>query len=296
MNKAIIAAALTAFCVQQPTFRGGVDVVRVDVSVMRGRTPVAGLTAQDFALTDNGAPEKVTSVTLEQLPISVMLVLDTSGSVAGAELAHLVDAGQQLVRALRPDDRAALITFSQQVRVDVRLTRDAASVRRALAGLHGHGTTSLNDAIHVALTLQPLDTSRCLIVVFSDGADNYSWTRAAALADEVKHSTAVIHAIELRSDTPPPLTSAVLEPQLAVAGVPTLQAVTSQSGGRVWSATSPRDLRTLFTDALQEMRARYLLTYSPAGPPQPGWHTLKVSLTRVRAQVTARPGYLVATK
>lgn len=291
-----MAAVLMALCLQQPAFRSRIDVVQVDVSVMRGRVPVTGLTTEDFALTDNGIPGRVTSATLEQLPISVTLVLDTSGSVAGEELAHLVDAGRQLVHALRPDDRAALVTFSQQVRVEVPLTGAVAAVDRGLATLHGRGATSLNDAVHVALTLQPLDTSRCLIVVFSDGADNYSWTPAASLVDEVRHSDAVIHVIELRSDKPARRTSAVLESLLDADGVPVLQAIATQSGGRVWSATSSRELRTLFTEALQEMRARYLLTYSPADPPRPGWHALKVSLTHATGDVTARPGYFVTNK
>ena len=79
-----------------------------------------------------------------------------------------------------------------------------------------------------------------------------------------------------------------------VNGTPVLQALTLQAGGRVWSAKSPRDLKPLFTQALEEMRARYLLTYSPNDPPKEGYHTLKVTLKNARGDVTARPGYFVA--
>jgi hypothetical protein len=75
-----------------------------------------------------------------------------------------------------------------------------------------------------------------------------------------------------------------------------LEQLTSASGGRIWSATSPRDLRSLFTQALEEMRARYLLTFTPSGTPQEGWHDLKVSLQHARGDVTARTGYFVARK
>jgi hypothetical protein len=65
----------------------------------------------------------------------------------------------------------------------------------------------------------------------------------------------------------------------------------------VWSATSSADLRRLFTQALEEMRARYLLTYTPkGGAPQEGWHEVKVTLKNARGDVTARPGYFVAPK
>jgi VWFA-related protein len=298
MTRLAIVPAIAALCLQQPAFRSGVDVVRVDVSVMRGHTPVAGLTASNFVLTDDGVPQEVTSVELDQLPIRVTLVLDVSGSVAGEKLDHLIDAGQQLVRALHSGDTAALITFSNHVSVDVPPTSDLLAVRGALGSLHGSGATSMNDAIHVALTLRPPDAPRSVIVVFSDGADNLSWTPAAALADETRHSDAVIHAIELRPD-PSHIVyakTAALRAQTFVNGVPILQAVTAASGGRVWSASSSRDLRMLFTSALEEMRARYLLTYTPQQAPQPGWHAVKVSLKDAKRDVTARPGYFVEGK
>jgi VWFA-related protein len=236
-----------------------------------------------------------------------MLVLDTSGSVAGEELAHLIEAGQQLVRALRPDDHAGLITFSERVLVNVPLTSDYASLDRALAGLEGLGATSMNDAIHVAMSLRSTDVSRPVIIVFSDGNDNLSWESAASLVDEAKKVAVVIHAIELRVGKSPigpgapgqgvVRTERTISPALLsqdfVNGTPVLQALTLQAGGRVWSAKSPRDLKPLFTQALEEMRARYLLTYSPNEPPKEGYHTLKVTLKNARGDVTARPGYFV---
>ena len=78
----LIAAWLAAQLASAPqtAFRTGIEVVRLDVSVIRGGVPVVGLTARDFALTDNGIAQDVESVTLEQLPLSVTLVLDVSQS------------------------------------------------------------------------------------------------------------------------------------------------------------------------------------------------------------------------
>src|SRR5579871_2537385 len=149
---------------QRPAFKSGVDVVRVDVSVMRGHVPVAGLMAANFRVTDNGVAQDVNSLTLDRVPLSVILVLDTSGSVAGEELTQLIDAGQQLVRALHVDDHAGLITFSQRVIVNVPPTSDLASVSRALAGLHGFGATSLSDAIQVAMNLPSAEASRPVVI------------------------------------------------------------------------------------------------------------------------------------
>ena len=123
----LIVALLAAQVASAPqtTFRSGVEVVELDVSVTRGGVPVAGLTARDFALTDNGVAQEVASVTLEQLPLSVTMVLDTSQSVAGERLQHLVQAGDRAHRgAASPDDRAALVTFSHAVDLRVPMTGD----------------------------------------------------------------------------------------------------------------------------------------------------------------------------
>jgi hypothetical protein len=75
-----------------------------------------------------------------------------------------------------------------------------------------------------------------------------------------------------------------------------LDQLTQISGGRTWSATSDRRLQELFTKALHEMRARYLLTYTPRGVRQPGWHEVKVKVRTGATDVTARRGYFVAEK
>ena len=65
---------------------------------------------------------------------------------------------------------------------------------------------------------------------------------------------------------------------------------------RRWSAESSRDLRVLFGRVLNELRARYLLTYYPAGVSRDGWHDVKVTLRRARGEVTARPGCFIAPR
>jgi uncharacterized protein YegL len=275
----LVIAATVAMQVATPqtTFRSGVEVVELDVSVMRGGAPVAGLTARDFALTDNGVAQDVESVTLEQLPLSVTLVLDTSQSVAGDRLRHLILAGEGLTAALRPDDRAALITFSHMVDLRVPMTGDFQSIRTALGTMTGSGATSLRDAVHLALQLQPRDRSRPLMLLFTDGHDTASWLTEDAVVDSARRSGVVMHAVRVESDL-------------------LLDRLTQVSGGRTWSATSDRQLQELFTRALDEMRARYLLTYTPHGVRQPGWHELKVKLRNGGGDVTARRGYFVAAR
>ena len=271
---------------QQPTFRAGVDVVRIDVSVMNGLNPVADLTARNFVVTDNGVPQTLDSVSLDTVPLDLMLVLDTSGSLAGERLTHLIDAMHGLVKSLRPEDTASLMTFSEPVRLAVQSTRDRAPLVAALTGLTADGSTSVNDAIFLALQLRPdAGESRPVLLLFSDGRDTSSWLRSDHVIEATKRSGMVVHVVELVADQWLGARGAEAKPSAF------LGTLAETGGGRRWFAKSSRDLRELFGKALNELRARYLLTYSPDGVAREGWHDVKVSLKNARGEVTARPGY-----
>jgi VWFA-related protein len=269
-----IAAAIAAQPLPTP-FRSGVEIVELDVSVTRGGLPVQGLTSRDFVLTDNGVAQAVDSVMLDRVPLSVTLLLDTSTSVLGERLAHLKQAGNGIVDALTADDRASLITFSHNLDVAVGMTADKGALRRALASIKPGGSTALRDALQLALSLRTRDRSRPLVLVFTDGDDTTSWIGEDAILDTARRCGVVIHAIRSQSNR-------------------FLDRLTEMAGGRTWSASSDRQLRELFTSALDEMRARYLLAYAPRGVAQAGWHELKVRLKNGRADIIARPGYFVA--
>jgi VWFA-related protein len=251
------------------------------VAALRGGAPVAGLTPRDFVVLDNGVEQEVESVTGENdVPLEVQLVLDTSGSVSGSRLANLISAGTTLIGELRPSDKAALVTFSQTLHAQGRMTADLDVVKRALATLRGRGQTALRDAVELSLALPRDPAARALMVVFSDGVDNASWLTDEEVLDSARRADIVAHAVTVPSEPPSPATF--------------LQQLTKATGGRIWKAGSDRELARLFQRALEEMRARYLLTFTPKSRGPAGWHTLKVSLRAGRADITARPGYFAA--
>jgi len=274
-------AVVPVVAMPQPVFKGGVDVVRIDVSVMQGVNPVLGLTVDHFVVSDNGVAQKLDSVSLDRVPLSLMMVFDTSASLAGERLTGLIGAGNDLVKALRPEDAAALMTFSEPIRLAVPMAAPRTRLLAQLNALKATGATALNDALFVTLQLRPSDAgaSRPVALVFSDGLDTSSWLTSAQVIEAARRSGFVIHVVEL-SDT--------------IRGTPFANDLADAGGGRVWSATSGRDLRQLFGKVLEELRARYLLTYFPSGVAGDGWHDVKVTLKGARGDVTARPGYLVA--
>ena len=283
----ISASAAMISADQQPVFRASVDVVRIDVSVMNGLNPVAGLKAGDFVLTDNGVPQALDSVSLDSVPLNLMLVLDTSGSLAGERLTHLIDAVNGLVKSLRAEDSASLMTFSEPIRLALETTRDRAPLVAALTGLTADGMTSVNDAIFLALQLRPADAgeSRPVLLLFSDGRDTSSWLRSDHVIEATKRSGMLVHVVELVADEWMGARGVEARPSAF------LGTLADTGGGRRWFAKSSRDLRELFGKALTELRARYLLTYSPSGVSREGWHDVKVTLKNARGEITARPGY-----
>lgn len=288
-----IALLLSTMVAAQPTFRASVDAVRVDVSVMNGIVPVPGLTADNFEIVDNGVPQTVASVSLDKVPLDLTLVLDTSGSLEGDRLTNLIEAAIGLVKTLQPDDTASLLTFSDPVRLAVASTKDRKPVLDALSGLKAEGSTSLNDAIFFGLQMRPSEPSdaRQVMLVFSDGRDTSSWLTAADALEATRRAGLVVHVIELVQDQYLGVTSGNQPRASEFLGV-----LADTGGGRRWFAKSARDLRQLFGTAMNELRARYLLTYFPSNVPREGWHDVKVRLKGARGEVTARPGYFVSAQ
>ena len=274
---------------QRPTFRMGVDLVTVDVSVSRGGHPVSGLTLENFIVFDNGVKQKLEGITTEQVPIDAFLVLDTSGSMTGNRLSQLKGAADVLLDGLMADDRASLIAFSHVILVRCPLTADLRAVRSALVSAESGSTTALYDAVYVALRLREPRHNRAVAVVFTDGLDNASWLSEDRVLDAATRSDVIIYGVTLNDDALcANIVNAQRQPSYRF-----LRSAGNATGGRLFHAATGDKLRDAFARVLEDMRARYLLRYSP-DKVMPGWHALDVRLQGVRGDVTARRGYFAA--
>lgn len=271
----LVIAATAAAAAQSPTFSASREAVRVDVLVSARGRPIAGLQPSDFAISDNGRPQQVDLATFEELPIDLVLTLDMSGSVAGTRLEHLRQAGRGVLKALKPRDRASLVTFSHVVARRVPLTTDLAAVRTALDAAEGSGETALVDGIYASIALGAGEAGRGLIIVFSDGMDTASWLSPDALLDTAKRSNVVVYVVSAGDRHAPPLLG-----ELAAA-----------TGGSLLTVSSTARLEAAFLQILEEYRHRYVVSYSPVGADEAGWHRLEVRVPGRQATVRARPGY-----
>jgi len=290
----ILAAMLVASPRAQQPFRSRVEGIRVDALVTNGRRPVEGLLAQDFEVRDNGVLQTVDAVALESMPLSVIFVLDASGSVAGAKMAHLSSAVELMLRGLRGQDRAALVTFSHRVRLQSSLTSNLAEIGRLVPAADAEGGTALNDAVYAGLAIGDTEDTRSLVVVFSDGLDNSSWLGSATVELAVRRADAVVYGVAVAEHVVQrrgAFGEGGAVPVYSPGQTAFLDTIAKDTGGRVIRADATENLPKAFGDILREFRTRYVLTYSARGVDTAGWHTIDVKVKGRRLEVRARRGY-----
>jgi VWFA-related protein len=289
---AIVALACTlGVAIDAQRYTSKAVAVRVDVVVTDGNRLVTDLTASDFEVRDAGVVQDVKQVDVEQLPLNLVLTVDTSQSVEGPRLTSLLDAARGLVRALREPDRVALLSFSTRVRLLAPLTPSRVQITAALNRLSASGATSLRDAVFSALALRQDDPGRTLVLVFSDGNDTSSWLTTPKVMEAAKRTDAVVYAVGIRQRVEvTAYTGSHLFRTVEQIGE-FLRKVTEETGGRVLFASTDADLRGTFARTLDEFRNRYVLSYTPTGVSANGWHTLGVKLKSKKGKVTARRGY-----
>ncbi len=290
---AFLAAALAALplLAQQPTFRAGVDVVKVDVSIARGVEHVSGLTAENFEVFDNGVKQKITNVATAQVPLEVYLVLDMSGSVEGEPLAQLKRAANALVDGLVPADRVALLTFTTTVTVRQELTNNFQAFKAALAEAAPSGYTAIYDAVLKAISMREPKDNRAIVVVFTDEGDNRSRSTTKQVIDAAERSDVTAYGVSAPTarSTGFGAGPGLAPPQFQIGF---LRSLADATGGRVFRASARMPLEDLFELVLDDARTRYVLTYSP-DKTTPGWHKLNVKLVGAKGDVVARRGYFV---
>lgn len=281
---------------EQEPYRFEVEVrtVYVDVFVSREGKPVTGLTAADFEVLDNGVRQEIDLLDTEDVPLSAMLVLDTSQTVAGEKLEHLRVAAHAFIDGLDDKDETGLVSFTHELLLHEEIGSDFASVHRALEQPMQEGGTGFNDAVYTGLILAEARGGRPLVLVFTDGLDNASWVTHTELNHVVQESETVVFLVGVRSSAGGTANSR-WNSEARARGF--LHGLARTTGGKVWYADSSANLKEAFLNVLAEVKSRYLLSFQPRGVEEVGWHALNVRLkTRKADEIRFRPGYQSSSK
>jgi Ca-activated chloride channel family protein len=259
-------------------FTSGVNMVEVYATVTdRAGEPIAGLSASDFRVEEDGEPQRVTAFAAGEFPLAVAVGVDRSFSMAaGNRLGVARSAARSFIGQLRPSDEVMIIAIGSDTEVVAPLSTGHAAALASLDRLDAWGTTPLYDATRSAVDAIQAAKGRRALLLLSDGTDRYSETTAAALVDSARHHDVLIYPVALGAARPPVFA------ELATA-----------TGGRSFFAREPRELNAAVSTIARELRAQYLLGYVPSRstPNDHGWHAITVSVNQPGARVRARDGY-----
>lgn len=284
-----------------PTFRTWTDLVTVDAWVHEGGRPIAGLSAADFEVRDNGVPQQVQTLGTTD-SAHVIVGLDLSGSVDGETLERLRAGVRAVTAQLTSRDRLSLFTFGADVRLLLRAAVPGTLEEAALTRLEADGGTPLHDALVFGSALTRADARPAVFLLFTDGRDTASWTTAAEALDVLRRTAVVVYPIGagLPAAIPNDVASEYFARGFWIAptagdSLRLLQSAATATGGEFLRIGPRSDLTRPLRQILARYRQRYLLTYTPTGTTTGGWHRLEVTLRSRRGVVVAREGYLGRT-
>lgn len=280
MPRAVIVASLivaAGFTIdaQQPTFRAAVDLVHFGVSVVdKQGTPVIGLKAEDFQVTENGTPQSLKYFAAgepeDAPPLHLGLLLDTSGSMAG----DIKDARAASVKFVNALDHAAdvtLVDFDTEVRVARFGPNDYPRLVERIRGRKPDGWTALYDAIGVYLNGAARQDGQKVLVLYTDGGDTRSSLTFSDMIDLCKASDVTVYAIGYMEHQG----SSRMQQRAELERVATL------TGGQAYFPGAARDLDGVFEKIEQELAARYALGYVSTNPRTDGaWRGVNIKLLR----------------
>ena len=284
---ALLCAVSVALIAQQPTFRSGTEVVSLFVTVAdaQGRL-VPDLTMDDFEILDNSKPQPIVYFENVVQPISVVVMLDTSGSMTGS-IALLKDAAEQFFLRLLPVDKARVGAFNDKIDIAAQFTNNRDQLITDTRQLDFGNGTRLWDAVLTSLDELKGIEGRRVVLVFTDGDDTGSRTRFGSVVDRARADEAMVYAIGLESN--------YFNGQRMVRSQPDsgLRKIADETGGGYFELKKTADLAPTFTRVAQELHAQYVMGFTPTEL-DGKVHKLSVRIKKPGMTARARRSYLAA--
>jgi Ca-activated chloride channel homolog len=286
---------------QQAPFKSGARTVAVYATVTDGQGRlVPDLTREDFEIYDNGKLQPIAIFSSEIQPITVVMMLDRSGSMRGNF--RLVEAaGQAFVRRLLPGDKARIGSFAERIQIDPEdFTANQDEMIRILrTELQQAGPTPLWNAADAGITsLLPQDGRR-VVLLFTDGVDNpgnFKFTNRSVMdvMDRAQQQNVMMYAVGLESAGPP----GALAGRGGFGGGrtlgqgpdPGLPTIAAETGGGYFELRRAEDLASAFARVADELHRQYALGFEPAKLDDK-MHKLEVKIKKPGMKARARKNY-----
>ena len=278
---------------QPRIFRSGASMVALNVTVLDGKKPVAGLEPQDFEVYEDGVRQSVRFFESRAVPLDVILLIDTSSSMSDKmETVH--DAARGFMKMLRPEDRGAVIAFADSVKVVQPLTSDAAAIAAAISSTRPQGATSLYNAVYVALKQfgrnanDTSDVRRQAIAVLSDGEDTASLVALDDLIGQARKTGVNIYTIALQSQYGA-MRAGAARRQFSDAEY-AMKSLAQETGAQSFFPGSVHELKGVYDAIATELATQYSIGYSPTNARNDGRYR------RIVVRVATNPNYRPRTR
>ena len=283
---ALTFCGFAAYAQQPPTISVNVRLVNVFVNVTddKGAT-VPGLTKDEFLLSEDNHPQKIAVFERQsELPLEIVLAIDTSGSVH-KDLGVEQDAARHFVHSLlRPVDHLDLMEFADNVREVIFFTNNAGRIDRGLNDMGRGAATALYSGVYLASQSLAPRPGRKVLVIISDGGNTVKGTTYDQALEQALRGEVMVYPI---IDVP---ISASAGRDLA--GEHALITLAQETGGKYYYAEASSLDRT-FAQLSEDLRTQYLLGYYPSNHSGSGFRSISVKLRSPGEGyiIRNRPGY-----
>lgn len=243
---------------RSPRFVSEVEVNLVEMFIAatdNAGNGVTNLKQQDFEVFEDKRPQEIAKFELvDNLPLTLGIVLDTSGSMSSTLVDAQKAAGDFLTSAMKPRDKAFTVSFAVRPRLDMPLTDDIGALVGSLSGLQAVGDTALHDALLQGLYyFRGLSGQRALVLL-SDGDDNSSYVSFDDVLEYARRSGVAVYTIGFHL---PPFASGLRRK---------LEKLSAETGGRAYFTHRPDELPSLYKQIETELRSRYLVAFNSDAP------------------------------
>src|ERR1700688_4562560 len=271
------------------TIRTSVDLVVLRATVRdRKGAPVAGLGKEDFQVFEDKVPQQIESFSHEDVPVTVGLVIDNSGSMR-SKRTDVIDAALAFARSSNPEDQVFVVNFNEHISMglpsNVEFTGNQQQLKTALSRNKADGLTALYDAVAIALEqLKKGKWDKKVLIVISDGGDNASKHTIPEIISMVNQSSAILYSMGIFDANDDDRNPRVLK-QLA-----------RISGGESFFPESLEEIQPICQQIAHDIRNQYTISYAPANrKPDGAYRAIEVKVRKTsgrgRLTVSTRPGY-----
>jgi Ca-activated chloride channel family protein len=294
---AVRGATAAARVVTQPVRideQMNVRLQQLFVTVMQRGARTLGLEQQDFRILDNGQAQTIVTFDKGELPITAVLLLDSSESMRGELLAAAESGARAFIAGMRPLDEAMMALFSDQLLRVTEFTADHGALEQALSGVEARGGTAVNDFLYMSLKLLEGRQGRRVVVLLSDGSDVNSVLSMADVLRKARTSQALIYWIQLEGGHKHKSYASSWRGHAENdQDYKDLARAVEESGGRIQPVERIADIEAVFRGIMQELREQFSIGYYPSNLKNDGsWHAVKVHVDQPGFRVRTANGYV----